>query len=107
MPQRSGDARSAFIDALDMADKAGVLLWRAMLCLALGTIARGRFPEAEAALAEGEEFFRSRGAGTVVTGTLNRRPAQRWTGGRDPPVRTSRPHPRPAVSRACVARERF
>ena len=36
------------------------------LCLGLGTIARGRFPEAEAAVAEGEEFFHSRAAGTVV-----------------------------------------
>ncbi len=60
--ERHVDARSAFVEALELADRVGAILWRALLCLGLGTLAGGRFPEAEAAVAEGEAFFRSRGA---------------------------------------------
>ncbi len=60
------DPRSAVVVALELADRAGLLLWRAYLCLGLGTLGGGGFPEADAAVAEGEAFLRERGIGPVV-----------------------------------------
>ena len=61
-----GDARGQVIRALELADACGFLLWRAFLGMALGRLGEGRFPEAAAIRAEGEEFLRSRGAGPVA-----------------------------------------
>ncbi len=72
-----GDLRSRFLEVFQTADTAGILLWRALLGVALGTLASGRFPEADAVAAEGEEFLRARGAGPVVDRFLESIPATR------------------------------
>ncbi len=61
-----GDARGQVMQTLELADACGLLLWRAFLGMAFGRLGDGRFPEAAAIRAEGEEFLRSRGAGSVV-----------------------------------------
>ena len=60
------DERGSLLAALELADRSGLLMWRALIGLALGTLARGRFPEAAAAVDEAEAFFRERGMGHVV-----------------------------------------
>jgi hypothetical protein len=60
------DERGSLLAALELADRAGLLMWRALIGLALGTLARGRFPEAAPAVDEAEAFFRERGMGHVL-----------------------------------------
>ena len=60
------DLRGSVIAVLAVADEIGVLLWRAVMAIILGSLAAGRFPEADAVADEGVQFLVARGAGALA-----------------------------------------
>jgi hypothetical protein len=62
---------AAFSDALRLSEEAGLLLWNATLGITLGSRCAGLIDEADAAVARGAEFLRSRGAGGLAEALLH------------------------------------
>lgn len=56
------EGRQAFVAGRRLADQVGHRMLLHLTGLALGTLAAGRFPEADAAVREAEQFFTERGA---------------------------------------------
>ena len=60
------EGKQAFVTGRRLADQVGQYMLLHLTGLALGTLAAGRFPEADAAVREAEQFFTERGAGAFL-----------------------------------------